>query len=174
MATLYPPTTRAAATVLAYILGGFGIHRPIDGAAYQPLPGLPDAVHVPGQDALVVVVEEPAPHGRVAIQIAATERRLDVVLVRIAHDQDGAVAVSIDLTLAALPHAPWSLDYFSLWSGADGDVWLVPAGFGPAVEVTVDGLMLDLTPPYTTGAERALGILRAGAEIACLMVKKAR
>ena len=55
-----------------------------------------------------------------------------------------------------------------------GDVWFVPTGFGPAVAVTGEGLTLEMVPPYATSAERTVGVLRAGAEIACLLVREAR
>lgn len=174
MATLYPPTTRAAATVLGYLLEPFSGDCRHDQPQYQPIPGLPNAVSVPGQDALIVVTGEAAPHGRVAIQLAAADRHLDIALLRMAHDEEGAVTVAIDLMLASLPHAPWSFDDLSVWTGPSGDVWLVPGVFGPSIELTTKGFVLDLLSPYSTAAERATGILRAAAEIACLLVSEAR
>lgn len=174
MATLIQPTTRAASTVLGYLLEQLSGDRCHGKPDYQPISGLADAVTVPGQDALIVVTDEPAPHGRVAIQLAAADRHIDIALVRMGQDEDGAVTVTIDLMLASLPHAPWSLENLSLWTGTSGDIWLVPASFGPSIELTSEGFMLDLTPPYSTAVERASGILRAAAEIACLLVSEAR
>lgn len=174
MATLYPPTTRAAATVLGYLLEPLSGDRHHDHLHYQPIPGLPDAVTVPGQDALIVVTDEVAPHGRIAIQLAAVDRHVDIALLRMAHNEDGAIRVAIDLMLASLPHAPWSFDDLSIWTGPSGDVWLVPGVFGPSIELTAEGFVLDLLSPYSNGAERATGVLRAAAEIACLLVSEAR
>jgi hypothetical protein len=174
MATLYPPTTYAAATALGYLLDALGVDRHASPADDFPLPDLPGASLVRGHDTVMVTTDEPAPHGRVAMRTAAAERHLDIVLLRVEHDEDGAVTVSADLTLAALPHAPWSFTELSLWAGSEGDIWFVPAGFGPAVAVTSGGLTLELLPPYATSAERTVGVLRAGAEIACLLVKEAR
>ena len=165
---------RAAATALGYLLDALGVDGHADTANDFPLPGLPAAALVRDQNAVVVATAEPTPYGRVGVQLAAAERRLDIVMLRVEHDEDGAVVISVDLTLAALPHAPWSFTDFSLWAGADGNVWFVPAGFGPAVAVTSEGLTLAMVPPYATSAERTVGVLRAGAEIACLLVKEAR
>ena len=174
MATLYPPTTRAASTVLGYLLEALSGDRRHDETEYQPIPGLPDAVQVPDQDTLIVVTDEPSPHGRVAIQLAAVDRHVDIALLRVAHDDDGAVRVSVDLMMASLPHAPWSFDDLHVWTGPAGDVWLVPAGFGPSIELTTEGFMLDLMPSYSSNGERSAGILRTAAEIACLLVAEAR
>lgn len=162
MATLHPPTCTAASTTLGYILMQLAASGTYDEVS---LPGLPGGLHVSERDLLVVTTPTPAPMFRAAAEWLAAERRIDVALLRIGDLADDAVTVIADLTLAALPHSPYAMRQVTLWAGLAGQVWFVPATFGPSVELTSEGLMLDLVPPYMSLAERDIGVARAARDI---------
>ncbi len=162
MATLYPPACTAASTALGYVL----VALEVDGTRdLQFLDGLPDGLYLPEREAMLVATATPAPLFRKAAEQLAAIARLDVVLLRVGDRVDGALPVTADLTLAALPHAPWPMVDLSLWTGPAGQLWLVPFGFGASIAVTSEGLLLDMVPPYPSLAERKIGLARAAREI---------
>ena len=167
MATLNPPSCTAASTALGYILQALGVERACD---RQYLPGLPDGLYVAEREALLVATSTPAPLFRRAAEHAAAIARLDLALLRVGERAEGAVRVTADVMLAALPHAPWPIPDMSLWTGPAGQLWLVPAGFGAAVAVTPEGFLLDMVPPYVSLAGREIGIARAAREIGALLL----
>lgn len=166
MATLYPPSCTAASTALGYVLRALGVDDAYD---LQHLTGLPDGIHIAEREAMLVATSTPAPLFRKAAEQLAAITRLDVVLLRVGDRVDGALPVTADLTLAALPHAPWPMVDLALWTGPAGQVWLVPSGFRASVEVTAEGFLLDLLPPYASLAEREIGVARAACEIGRLL-----
>lgn len=162
MATTYLPTSTAASTALGYILEAMGARDTYDEV---PITAMPVGTYVPERDALIVATPARAGRFRCAAELAAADRRLDILVLHVGDLDEGAVEVEVDLVLAALPHAPWPFQDLSIWSGPAGEVWLVPALFGPAIEVTPEGLMLDLIPPYQSLHERELGVRRAAHDI---------
>ena len=162
MATLYPPACTAASTALGFFLDALGGTQ-VDPV---PLPALPDGIRVTERDA-VLVATTPGTESlyRAAAERLAAGERLDVALLRIDELRNEAVHVTVDLTLAALPHEPWPMRDLSLWVGSGRELWLVPAAFGPAVAVTDEGFLLDLLPPYDSMATRLIGISMAARAI---------
>lgn len=166
MATLYPPSCTAASTALGYVLAALEIDGSRD---LQVLDGLPDGLTLPEREAMLVATSTPAPLFRKAAEQLAALDRLDVVLLRIGDRFDGALPVTADLTLAALPHSPWPMVDLSLWTGPAGQLWLVPFGFGASVAVTSEGFLLDMVPPYASLAERKIGLARAARAIGSIL-----
>ncbi len=166
MATLYPPACTAASTALDYVLAALDIDGSRD---LQYLDGLPDGLTLPEREAMLVATAMPAPLFRKAAEQLAALGRLDVVLLRIGDRFDGALPVTADLTLAALPHAPWPMVNLALWTGPAGQLWLAPFGYGASVAATSERLLLDMVPPYASLAEREIGIARAAREIGCIL-----
>lgn len=162
MNTIYPPSCTAASTALGYVLQALCANGTYD---HQGLPGLPDGICVAERDAVLVTTPTPSPLFRRAAERLAAERRLDVALLRVGDLTGDAVSVTVDLTLAALPHAFWPMPDLTLWTGPAGHVWLVPATLDASVAVTDEGFLLDIVPPYASLAERAIGVARAAREI---------
>lgn len=169
MATLYPPSCTAASTALGYVLRALGVDDAYD---LQHLARLPEGIHIAEREAMLVATSTPAPLFRRAAEQLAAIARLDVVLLRIGDRVDGTLPVTADLTLAALPHAPWPMVDLALWTSPAGQVWLVPFGFGASVAVTAEGFLLDLLPPYASLAGREIGIARAAREIGCILAAR--
>lgn len=167
MITHYPQTTDVAGIVLGYLLHALGVHQRYD---FIDTAGLPEAtVHVEDRGIVLSVTSKPAPALRDIVETLATDAQYDVVLTRVARKHCDVIELSVDLTLGLLPCAPWSMNDLAVWTGQDGETWLVPLGIGPAVSLTFEGCSLELVPPYHTLEERASGILRAGADIASLL-----
>lgn len=137
--------------------------------ASTPASGLPvTTLHVEERGCVLSVTAAPAPlHGDAVLPLA-TELRFDVALLRVTHLDHDFVRLEADLALGLLPGAPWPMQGLEPWRGRDGAFWLVPQAFGPAVSVDVDGLHLELVPPYHTLAQRSAGVLRAAGELALL------
>lgn len=129
-----------------------------DGYDFVAPPGLSAvAIHVPGRDAITALTRAAAPIHRAGVEATAMAYAADVVLLR--HGVGGS-AVTADIALAAPRCAAWVEHDLALWTDA-GSLWLVPHGFGPSVEVTVNGFFVTLVPPYQTLAERAAGVVEA-------------
>lgn len=134
-----------------------------DGYEQVHVAGMPEqTVYIEEREALIGVTSAPAPLFAHRLEAIASERRLDIVLVRLNGPGTG---ISVDLALGSLPCAVWQERQFSLYRDRYS-TWLVPPMFGPAVSVTRDGFALEIVPPYSTVAERADGIARAEADLA--------
>ena len=97
--------------------------------------GLPEGIYLPKREAMLVATSTPVPLFRRAAEQLAATARLDVVLLRVGDRVDGALPVTADLMLAALPHAPWSMVDLALWTGLASQLWRVPFGFGTSAAV---------------------------------------
>lgn len=167
MITQYPQTTDVAGIILGYLLHALRAGQHYD---FIDTAGLPEAtVHAEDRGIVLSVTSKPAPALRDIVETLAADAQYDIVLVRLTRKPCDVIELSVDLTLGLLPCAPWSMNDLGVWTGPDGDTWLVPGGFGPAVSLTFEGCSLELLPPYHTLEERASGILRAGADIASLL-----
>jgi hypothetical protein len=154
-----------ASAVRGYILEALDASNSYDLTAVPGLP--PGSIVVPECDVIIAATTAPEPCYRSAVERVATERSLDVVLLRIGCLEDALIRVDVDLTLAALPGI-WVENGLRIWTDYRTR-WLVPAGFGASVLISPDGLQLDLTAPFDTLAQRDAGIARAEHEMARLL-----
>jgi hypothetical protein len=162
------PTSDLESVVLGYLLNALDVN---DTYACALEGALPDAtIYVEERGAVLAATIAPPPVFRDAVATLAEEQRYDVVLVRVASLDEDAVRSTVDLSLGLLPGAkPWAMNDLEPWASRDGQLWLVPAGFGPAVSVSYEGVILELVPPYQTLAQRTAGVLRAAGELASLL-----
>ena len=164
-------TSRAARDVLKAILGSM-LHSLSARQRYAIAPGagLPDAtIYVEERGVVLSVTSEAAPRYRADIEALAHEMTYDVALIRFIGRDSDFVHLTVDLTLGLLPCQPFSMTDLRLWTGRDGDTWLVPETFGPAVSLSEVGFSLELLAPYDTQAQRSAGIFRAAGNIARLL-----
>lgn len=163
MNTITAPACTASSTVLGYLLHALSAS---ESYPYAPELGLPaSTIRLDDHGVVLSVTQAAAPLFRDTVAQVASEQHCDVVLVRIFEVAEYYLHTTVDFTLGLLPCTPWAMRDWSLWTGADDRLWLVPEGFGPCVLVTSDGLHLELVPPYPTMAQRSAGVLRAAAEL---------
>lgn len=163
MNTMTAPACTASSTVLGYLLHALSAS---DTYPYAPHLGLPNSTIWLDDHGLVLSATHAAPPlFRDAVAKLAVEQHCDVLLVRIIDVSEHYLDTSVDFTLGLLPCEPWSLRNWSLWAGADDQLWLVPDAFAPCVLFAPDGLHLELIPPFPTMAQRSAGVLRAAAQL---------
>lgn len=163
MNTMTAPACNATTTVLGYVLHALSAS---DTYPYAPNLGLPTStIRLNDHGLILSATHAPAPLFRDAAAKLAMEQHCDAVLVRITDVSEHYIDTAIDFTLELLPCEPWSLRNWSLWAGADDQLWLVPDAFAPCVLIAPDGLHLELIPPYATMAQRSAGVLRAAAQL---------
>lgn len=123
----------------------------------RQIAGLPDhTLVVEDAGAILSITTAPAPRHRDIVRDVATTLEYNVVLFRIADDQ-----ITADVTLGYGSRASLSLRDLTLHQTDSNSWWLVPAGFGPAISISEDGVILELVPPYQSLEERAAGIAQA-------------
>lgn len=125
------------------------------------LDGLPSStIFVAERDAMIAVTTAAPPTFRAALERAAARLHADVLLLRTGAVTDALMPVSADVVLDALPGQPWVQHDLTPWTD-HRSLWLVPAGFGPSISVSPDGLWVEPMPPFPTLAQREAGIYRA-------------
>jgi hypothetical protein len=150
--------------LLHYLASGFGkpkVPALVSGG------GMPaDTVLFEAQSAFLSFTCIAAPMFRAKIERLATAQSTDVMLVRCCLTGGDLLPVSIDVVLAGGGLVPFKLEELALYRHDDGGLWLVPFGFGAAIQLEAHGLELYLVPPYDTLADRAHGIYRVAADLA--------
>ena len=154
-----------ASAVRGYILEALDASHSYDLIAVHGLP--PGSIVVPERDVMIAATMAPPARYRGAVDRVASERLLDVLLLRIGNFEDAPIRVDVDLTLAAMPGI-WVENDLRIWTDYQTR-WLVPGGFGASVLISSDGLQLDLVAPFETLAQRDAGITRAEQEMARLL-----
>lgn len=163
MISIITPPQSVASVLCHYLIAAFG---PVSGVTHMPGAGMPaDTIAVDGQDVVLSVTCLDEPFFRDKVEALAKLDARDVLLMRCCRSSD-VFPVSADVTLGGRGLAPFSFRDLSLYRHGDGCLWLVPAHHGPAIQLTTQGLELELTSPYHTLVERADGIYRSTVEIA--------
>jgi hypothetical protein len=164
MQFLTNPVRSLPHVLLHYLASGFGkpeVPVLVSGG------GMPaDTVLFEAQSAILSFTCVAAPMFRAKIERFATAQSIDVMLVRCCLTGGDLLPVSIDVVLAGGGLVPFKLEELALYRHDDGGLWLVPFGFGGAIQLEAHGLELYLVPPYDTLADRADGIYRVAADLA--------
>jgi hypothetical protein len=164
MQFLTNPVRSLPHVLLHYLASGFG--KP-EVPALVSGGGMPaDTVLFEAQSAILSFTCVAAPMFRAKIERFATAQSIDVMLVRCCLTGGDLLPVSIDVVLAGGGLVPFKLEELALYRHDDGGLWLVPFGFGAAIQLEAHGLELYLVPPYDTLAHRADGIYRVAADLA--------
>ena len=163
-----PP--RSVASILCnYMLGAVGL----TGITHEPGRGMPaDTVSVDRQDLVLSFTCLDAPHFRSKVRALARTQARDVVLIRCCRSED-VFPLNADVTLAGGGLAPFDLRDLDVYRHTDHTLWLVPLNYGPSIELTPEGLVLNLVPPYSTALERAHGIYQSTVEISAELFPQA-
>lgn len=136
--------------------------------------GMPsDTVHLPAARAILSFTCVEQPMFRNKVHDLARDWSIDVILLRCCLTPADILPVSADVTLAGGGLAPFDIHDLSLYRHGDGALWLVPAGFGGAIQVGPDGVEICLVPPYDTLIERSDGIYRSAGELAAMLYPEA-
>lgn len=167
MDNLLFPARALTDALCRYLLAGFGDPSSAVQIAGDGMPS--DTLHVEDRAAVLSFTCIAPPFFRSKLKTLAAEQSLDVALVRCCQTERDVLPVSVDVALGGGGLAPFTMYDLAIYRHMDGALWLVPEQFGAAVRLSADGLMVHLTPPYETLAERARGVYHATADMGALL-----